>query len=427
MPVYEYVGVNSGGKKMRGVLDAENPRALRDALRAQGIFVTSVDEGANASKSSKSSKKRAGGVNGATSERSSEGISIKMPWEGRISLIDVSVMTRQLGTLQKAGIPLVECLSALIEQTENESLKKIVAEVRQKVNEGSSLAAAMLDHPNAFSPMYVNMIRAGESSGNLDIVLIRLTEFLDDQVALNQKLTGAAAYPILMMILGSFIVAYLMTSVIPKVTQIFEDQGAALPLVTNILIWISSFLGSYWPLIIVAILLVGFGFRHWKNTEDGKATWDTFVLKLPIFGSLVRMIAVSRFSKTLSTLLGSGVALLSAMDIVKNILGNTVLIRVVEQARLNIREGESIAGPLRRSGEFPPMVTHMIAVGERTGELENMLSNVAEAYDQQISTRVQALTTLLEPLMIVIMGGGVGFIVFAILLPILRMNEVFAQ
>ena len=230
-----------------------------------------------------------------------------------------------------------------------------------------------------------------------------------------------------MIVLGGFIVAYLMASVVPKVTQIFEDQDAALPLITQLLILISNLIAGWWWLMIAMAAGGFYFFNRWRNTPEGRRKWDRFVLKLPIFGSLTRMIAVSRFSKTMATLLGSGVALLGAMDIVKNILGNTVLIEVVEKARLNIREGESIAGPLKRSGEFPPMVTHMIAVGERTGELEAMLENVADAYDQQVSARISALTSLLEPLMIVIMGGAVGFIVFAILLPILRMNEAFTQ
>jgi general secretion pathway protein F len=409
MPVYQYVGVNSQGKKTRGTFDADNPRTLRDQLKGQGIFLTEFFEG------KAGAEKRAGEVQ------------IKSPWKDRISLMDISILTRQLATLQKAGIPLVESLSALIEQSEKESLKGVISTVRQKVNEGSALASAMGEHPQVFSDLYVHMIRAGETSGNLDVVLLRLTEFLDDQVELQQKLISAAVYPLLMIVLGGFIVAYLMASVVPKVTQIFEDQDAALPLITQILILISNLIAGWWWLMIAMAAGGFYFFNRWKNTPEGRRKWDQFVLRLPIFGSLTRMIAVSRFSKTMATLLGSGVALLGAMDIVKNILGNTVLIEVVEKARLNIREGESIAGPLKRSGEFPPMVTHMIAVGERTGELEAMLENVADAYDQQVSARISALTSLLEPLMIVVMGGAVGFIVFAILLPILRMNEAFTQ
>jgi general secretion pathway protein F len=405
MPVYQYVGVNAAGKKTKGVFDAESPRALRDGLRAKGIFVTTFSEG------------------GEIRSKSARDIEIKMPGAKGFNLRDISVMTRQLATLVRAGIPLVESLSALVEQTEKPALKHIISEVRQRVSEGSALAKAMGEHPTAFTELYVNMIRAGETSGNLDVVLDRLTEFLDAQMELRQKITGAAVYPILMMVLGVFIVGFLMTFVIPKVTQIFEDQQAALPLITVILITISDFVGRFWYLIIAAAVGGWIWFGRWRRTPDGRERWDNFVLKAPIFGPLARMIAVSRFSKTLGTLLSSGVPLLTAMGIVKDILGNVRLVKVVEDARLNIREGESIAGPLQRSGEFPPMVTHMIAVGERTGALEDMLENVSRAYDAEVSGRIQALTTLMEPLMIVLMGGVVGFIVFAILLPILQLNQ----
>lgn len=405
MPIYQYVGVNADGKKAKGMFDADSPRALRDGLRAKGVFVTSFTEGTDEA------------VGGARD------IKIKIPGAKGFGLRDVSVMTRQLATLIRAGIPLVESLSALVEQTEKPALKQIISEVRQNVSEGSALAKSMAEHPSAFSDMYVNMIRAGETSGNLDVVLDRLTEFLDAQMELRAKITGATVYPALMTILGSFIVVFLMTFVIPKVTQIFEDQQAALPFVTVLLITISDLISSFWYLLLAMMIGAVVAFRRWRDTEEGREKWDGFVLSLPVFGPLVRMIAVSRFSKTLGTLLSSGVPLLTAMGIVKDILGNVKLVKVIEDARLNIREGESIAGPLQRSGQFPPMVTHMIAVGERTGALEDMLENVSSAYDSEVSGRIQALTTLMEPLMIVVMGGVVAFIVFAILLPILQLNE----
>ncbi|TVR04020.1 MAG: type II secretion system protein GspF [Deltaproteobacteria bacterium] len=405
MPVYEYTGVNSTGKKVRGVFDAESARALRDQLRAQGIFLTTHNEGK------------------AKRERKRGEIHFENPLRDRVSLRDVAVMTRQLGTLQRAGIPLVECLTALVDQTENEALKRVISDVRQKVNEGSALATAMGDHPKVFTPLYVNMIRAGESSGNLDVVLLRLTDFLDDQVRLRGDVSAALFYPVAMLVITLLIVGVLMVVVVPRVTQLFEDQGQALPLLTTILIGFSQLLGRYWWLMGMFIAGAVVAFRRWKATPDGREKWDRFTLRVPVFGSLQRRIAVSRFSKTLSTMLASGVPLLTALDIIKNILGNSILIRVVEQARLNIREGESIAGPLRRSGEFPPMVTHMIAVGERTGELETMLGNVAEAYDYEVQQSVKTMTGLLQPVLIVVMGVMVGGIVFAILLPILRMNE----
>ncbi|MEO1269640.1 MAG: type II secretion system F family protein [Myxococcota bacterium] len=255
------------------------------------------------------------------------------------------------------------------------------------------------------------------------MVLSRLTEFLDAQVELRGKVTGAMVYPIIMGLLGTGIVAFLFTFVIPKVTLLFQDQDKALPLITEIMIGISSLFAGYWWLMLILLALVVFGFQRWRASEKGRAIWDDFVLKVPLFGGLIRMVAIARFSKTLSTLLASGVPLLTAMDIVKEILGNKTLIRVIEEARLNIREGESIAGPLRRSGQFPPIVTHMISIGEKAGQLEEMLENVSESYDQQVNMRIEALTTLLEPMMIVVMGVVVAFIVFSIMLPILQLNE----
>lgn len=403
MAVYEYSGVNAKGKKVSGVQEADSPRVLRDTLKAQGVFITEFSEGKDAEKKSRD---------------------IKMPWENRVSVQDVALMTRLLATQTRAGIPLAACLQALVEQTESPALKRVLSDVRQDVNEGLSLAVAFGKHPKAFSPLYINMIRAGETSGNLDLVLQRLAVFLEDQNKLQGKVIGAMVYPALMVVMAGLIVTFMMIAVVPKITDVYADQGQALPFITRALIAVSSFIGS-WKVIFLIGAVVGaiVGFKRWVGTEEGRGKWDAFVLRVPLFGDLFRMLAMARFSRTLSTLLSSGVQLLAALDIVKNILGNTVLVKVVEQARLNIREGESIAVPLRRSGEFPPMMTHMIAIGEQTGALEEMLENVAETYENQVNTKVETLTSLLEPIMIVVMGGTVGFIVFAIIQPILQLSQ----
>lgn len=403
MAVYEYTGVNAKGKQVKGSQEADSPRTLRDALKAQGIFLTTAVEGKDAAKSSRD---------------------IQLPWANRVSTQDVAITTRMLATQSRAGIPLATSLTALVEQTESAPLKRVLAEVRQDVNEGLSLAVALAKHPKAFSPLYINMIRAGESSGNLDLVLQRLAVFLEDQNKLQGKVVGAMIYPLLMMVMAGLIVSFLMISVVPKITEVYADQGQALPFITRLLIGVSGFLGS-WKVIFLIAAIVGavIGFRRWVASEEGRKQWDKILLKIPVAGELIRLIAMARFSRTLSTLLGSGVQLLPAMDIVKNILGNTTLVSVVEQARLNIREGESIAVPLRRSGEFPPMMTHMISVGEQTGALEAMLENVAETYESQVDSRIEAMTSLLEPLMIIGMGGSVGFIVFAIISPILQLSQ----
>ena len=333
-------------------------------------------------------------------------------------------MTRQLAVLIGAGVALVESLSALQDQVEHERLKLIVSQVKTRVNEGSSLADALAQHPRVFTTLYVNMIRAGEHSGALDVVLVRLADFTESQARLRSKIVGTMTYPVIMVFIGLVILTILFTVVVPKVTKIFEDNKLTLPLSTRALIEMSHLAQSYWWLMGLMLAGAIWAFNAWRKKPAGRAKWDKLVLKAPLFGGLVRMIAISRFSRTLSTLLKSGVPLLTAMDIVKNIVDNAVLADVIEKSRDSIREGESIATPLKRSGQFPPLVYHMVAIGERSGQLEEMLVNVANAYETQVEVRISALTTLLEPVMIVGMGGAVAFIVFSILLPILQLNTM---
>jgi general secretion pathway protein F len=267
------------------------------------------------------------------------------------------------------------------------------------------------------------MVAAGEASGTLEQVLERLADFMESQARLRAKVSAALAYPVLMAIIGLLLISVLMVAVVPKVTAIFESLDRALPWYTQVLIAVSNFSADYWWLIVIFASGGTWWFRRWKKTAEGRMKWDTFCLKAPVFGRLIQMLSVARFAKTLSTLLAAGVPLLKAMDIVKNVLDNALLEKVVEEATGSIREGESIADPLRRSGQFPPIVTHMIAVGEKSGALEQMLESVANSYDAQVETNVQALTSLLEPLMIVVMGAAVGFIAFSIMMPLIQMNE----
>jgi len=408
MPIFAYKGLDGRGKQVSGVRDAENPRVLRGLLRREGVFVTDLSE------------EREHVISGKGLSRE---VDIKGMFD-RVRPQDVAVLTRQLATLTKAGIPLAESLAALMEQSDSDKLKRALGEIRTKVNEGTALADALADHPTMFQDLYVNMVRAGEAAGNLDEVLARLADFLDNQVRLMGKVQGAMVYPIVMAMVSIAITGMLMVVVVPRITEIFQDMGRSLPWNTQLLVWISAITGSYWWLIILLTAGGIWGFRRWKASPKGKPRWDSFVLKIWVVGPLVRMIAVGRFARVLGTLLHGGVPLLGALEIVQNLLGNEKLTGVVKEARVAIREGESIAGPLQKSGEFPPMVTHMIAVGERSGHLEEMLENVAQAYDQEVEMKIGRLTTLMEPLLILTMGGAVGFIVFSILMPILEMNEM---
>ena len=421
MPVFEYSGLTEAGKNVRGVKDAENRKVLRSLLRKDGIFLTDVRAADALAAAAAASSPSTGKI-----ELSGQGLSrevdLRQIFGTRVSGQDLAIATRQLATLIGAGITLVDSLTALVEQVEHPGLKRILGMVRQKVNEGSSLADALAEHPKVFTTLYVNMIRAGESSGALDVVLVRLADFTEGQAALRNKILGAMLYPAIMVLVGLAIVGILFVVVIPKVTKIFDDMNVTLPWTTQILITTSTFARDYWYLILAAIPLFIWAIRRYVRTERGRNWWDRTKLSAPIFGEVVRMLALARFAKTLATLLSSGVPLLTALDIVKNIVHNSVLSQVIEGARDAIREGESIAAPLKRSGQFPPLVHHMIAIGEKSGQLEEMLQNVARSYDAQVDMRVSALTSLLEPVMIVGMGVGVAFIVFSILMPIMQLN-----
>jgi general secretion pathway protein F len=404
MAVFVYRGVGPSGREVKGLRDAENVKSLRALLRRDGVLLTSALEETEAKK------------------KSTRDIDLGRFFR-RVSTLDLAMATRQLATLLKAGVPLVESLTALIDQLENPQLKNALTQTRDKVNEGSSLHDAIRVHAGIFPPLYANMVEAGESSGTLEVVLARLADFLESQNKLNTKVGSALAYPAFMVLMSMVTISIMMIVVVPQITQIFEQFEASLPWYTRLLIFTSNFVTSYWWLILGGGSIGIWQFRRWHATPAGRARWDRGILDIPLFGKLLLMVAVARFARTLSTLLASGVPLLRAMEITRNVLGNVELMRVVEEAASSIREGESIAAPLKRSGRFPPIVTHMIAIGERSGQLEEMLENVASAYDQQVESRVAALTSLLEPAMIVMMGCISGGIAFAILVPLMQINE----
>jgi len=420
MPVYAWKGLNNAGKAVTGTKDADGPKGLRQALRKDGVYVTEH-------------KEVLGGGAGRPAAKSTLASGEKVPFFKReidlggllerVRPEDVAVLTRQLATLLKAGIPLAEALGALGEQADNKKLAMVLVEVREKVNQGTSLADTLAPHENIFPELYVNMVRSGESAGNLDAVLARLAEFLDAQNALRSKVVGAMVYPIIMMVLGTIVMGLLMIFVVPKITSVFEDLNKTLPWNTELLIFVSHFIGAYWWAIIAVGFVAYVAFKRWARRPSGRAVIDRVKLRLWLIGPLVRFIAVARFARTLATMLAAGVPVLTALEIVKKVLNNTVLEKVVEEARESIREGESIAAPLKRSGKFPSMMVHMIAVGERSGQLEPMLENVAGAYERDVEGKVARLTTMLSPLIIVAMALVVVFIVFSVLQPILEMQD----
>lgn len=402
MPVYKYKAINEKGRTIQGVLDAESPKSATEKLKRQGIFLSSLNE-------VKKEKPRSFSL-----------------FRG-VSTSELALTTRQFSTLISAGLPLEASLVALSEQTEDARLGPVLTQVRDRVSEGSSLANALNEHPTVFSGLYVNIVRAGEASGTLDVVLLRLADFLEKQQALRSRVRSALAYPIFMFFIGTGVLFFMMSYVIPRIAKIFEESRKALPFITELLIGFSSFLSqNLFVLLIVSISLLFLIYRLTK-TERGGAFFDRLALKFPIFGRITRMVIISRFTRTLGTLLASGIPLLSAIEIGEAVVGNTVYTEALRSVRENIKEGTSIASPLRESGAFPPLVTRMIDVGEQTGELEEMLLKIADTYDLQVETSVSTLTSLLEPVMIVVMGAVVGFIVFAILLPIFDLTSTIGK
>lgn len=406
MAVFEYKGLTTQGKVVGGIIDAESPKTARSKLRQSGIYPTEVFEG--------------GGSGSRTVTSRLRGFRLGE----RVGLLDLAVATRQLATLLAAKLPLMDALTALVDQIEHKELKKVVASIREQVREGGSLAGALNLHPKVFSDVYINMVNAGEASGTLDGMLLRLADFLEYQVKLRNRLVATFTYPVFMLIIGSMILFGLITFVVPKITVIFEEMNYALPLPTLFLIRVSNFLSSYWWLLVLLILAGAVAIERFMATPKGRAQSDRLMLRLPVLGRVVLLVALSRFTRTLSTLLVSGVPLLLALDVVKKVVHLSPLVEAIERARENVREGQSLAEPLRKSGLFPPLITHMIAIGEKTGELEPMLIKVSEVYDNEVDTTIGAFTALLEPVMILVMGTMVLFIVLAVLLPIFELSQV---
>ncbi|GKS58458.1 type II secretion system protein [Nitrospira sp.] len=409
MPVYQYRGLRSDGGAAAGIVDAESLRGARVKLRQGGIFPTELREQATA---------------GWTAVELADQLRKGKSRRRVLSPTDLAIATRQFATLLVAGLPLVEALGILVEQVEKKPVQSLFAEIREQVRGGKALSAALEQHPNEFGPIYVHMVRAGEASGALDQILFRLSEFLEKQLALKQKVTNAMMYPVIMLLVGAGVLFVLMTFAIPKITVVFTDQKKALPWPTVVLMQTSNFLAEYWWVLLSGAVIGLVAFLRYVKTSGGQLRVHQLLLKLPLIGDIVRKVAISRLSSTLATMLASGVQLLEALDVSRRVMSNRVLEAAVENARQNIREGESIAAPLKRSGQFPPLVTHMVAVGEKSGEMEEMLRRIAGIYDGEVDRVVTRATSLIEPVMILFMGAVVFFIVVAILLPIFEMGQL---
>jgi general secretion pathway protein F len=414
MPMYAYKGIAPSGKTVNGVRDAESPKTLRQNLRKDGVLVTSFE----LSKGGKAAKAHNAKKGGLSRDVDLGG------FLGGVKKSEIAAFTRQLATLIKSGIPLAESLGALVEQITNQRFKAQLSEVRTAVNEGSSFADSLAKYPRLFDELFISMVRAGELAGNLDDVLTRLADFLEASQKLKSKVTGAMIYPAVMVFIGTIIIAVLMIKVIPEITKTFTQQGKTLPWNTRILISVSGFIGSYWLWILIGGIASGVAFVKWKASHGGKQVWHRFVLKLPVLGPLVRTINVARFSRTLGTMLNAGVPMLRSLDAAKATMGNVILQAAVEEAKRAVTEGESLAGTLKKSGQFPPTMIHMVAVGERAGQLEQMLERVSLTYESEIDMKLSRFIALLEPLMLLGMGIAVAFIVISILQPIMDLGSL---
>lgn len=382
------------GQIVEGELDADNTTVVAAKLREMGYIPISIDQ------------------------KESSGLKKEISFGGsKVKLKDLSIFSRQFATMINSGLSLLRSLNILAEQTESKALAEVVKEVRNAVETGSSLSAALEKHPKVFNDLYVSMVRAGEIGGNLDHVLVRIAETIESQVALRGKVKSAMTYPVVVFGMVLLIVSAMLIFVVPMFKKLYDELGGKLPAPTQILIGVSDMVKNFWWLLAILTIGLVFGLRAWKKTDRGEMIWDTFLIKVPIFGPLFHKVALSRFTRTLAELIKSGVPILEALDIVSQTVGNRVISAAIIDVQSSVREGESIARPLLEHSVFPPMVVQMMAVGEETGAIDTMLLKISEFYDQEVAAAVDALTSLIEPLLIAVMGVAVGGMVIALYMP----------
>lgn len=401
MPVFEYKGLNREGKLLRGSIDSESLRSARSQLKDQGLFLQELK------------------IKDKDQEHS------QISFFKRVPIKTISVFTRLLCSLLKSNVPLVEALSVISQQIKEPYFKSCVTHVRDQVNEGKPFHLALKTYPDIFDVTFVSLCESGEASGHLDAILNRLADLIENRSVIRSKITSALIYPGILLFVTVAIMIVLCTYVIPSVVELFENQSQ-LPWMTQITIGFSEFLIHSWMQLLGGVFVCGFLFLRWKKTKKGKHLWDKFTLSIPIFGRLMRSADIALFSRTFSTLINGGIPVLQAMDIVKNVVKNELIKSAIQTARENIKEGETITEPLRKSGQFPPVVLQMIRVGEKTGELEFMLDQIAKDYDRQVSLEVAAFTSVLGPFMLIFMACVIGFVLVSIMMPMLSAFEDLA-
>ncbi|HMA68002.1 MAG TPA: type II secretion system inner membrane protein GspF [Desulfosalsimonadaceae bacterium] len=408
MPIYEYTALNVKGKTVSDIIDADSITAARQKLRAANIYPVSIKE------VYERGKKKEGRLSAL----------LRRPLTARVKPAELAMMTRQLATLLGAGFPLVSAIYTLVPQASSTAFKQILSQIKDSIEEGSSFAEALALYPDTFSDVYINMVKSGESSGTLELVLQRLADITERQQALASRIRSAMAYPVLMFFIGVIVLFVLLTYIVPSITAIFADMGQTLPAPTRFLIAASEFMKTGWWILLLALVAALVAFSRIKRTAAGRYRIDQLLLWLPGIGGLIRKLAVGRFARTLGTLLANGVSLLTALHIVKNVVGNRLVADAIAYAAAEVEKGNSLARPLAASDIFPHIAIQMVQVGEQSGELENMLGKVADIYENEVENTILGLTALLEPAIILFMGVIVGFIVLSICLPIFEMNQL---
>ncbi|MCS5628045.1 MAG: type II secretion system inner membrane protein GspF [Planctomycetes bacterium] len=425
MPIFEYKALTSSGKTKKGIVDANTARDARSKLRNDHMHVTEMWEVAD--KKSRKDKSVSKKTRSLTAKKGKPGGLLSMEielFQPKISTRDLATFTRQFSTLLRSGIQLADALNALVEQCADPHLERVLRNVKEEITSGNNLAEAMAKHPRFFSDLYVNMVRAGEASGHLDVVLTRIADYLQKQASLKGKVLAAITYPAIMVIVGMAVVIFLMSYVVPRITQILKDRGQPLPFITEILMTASDFTKAYWIYVLLAMVIGGFFLKSLIGTDAGRLKFDSLLLRLPIFGTLFSKQAISRFALTFSTLLKSGLPALDSLKIVALVVNNAKLTQVINNIHARIIEGADIATPIRKSKVFPPMVGYMVSVGEQSGQLEEILDRIAESYEEELDLTIQRLTSMIEPIIIILLAVVVGFIIAAVLLPLLDFSSM---
>jgi type IV pilus assembly protein PilC len=399
---YLWKGRSPNGELLSGEYQTESKDELVSYLRKRKIIITSVRE-------------------------KSAQLAFRLPGKNRVSVKDIGVFTRQFATMINAGLPMVQCLDILSQQTEKEFFRASISRIMTDVEGGSTLGEAMGRHPKIFNQLYVNMVEAGEAGGILDVILVRLATFLEKLDALQRKVKSALTYPAVVAVVAIGATCFMLIFIIPTFAKMFTDFGGELPLPTKIVIGISDFLRSFWWAMAASIAGAVVAFQRYYKTENGRLTIDRLMLKVPVLGMVIRKGSVARFTRTLGTLISSGVPILQGLEITARTAGNRVVEKAVLATRESISQGNTISEPLKECGVFPPMVTQMIAVGEQTGALDEMLEKIATFYDSEVDTAVDSLTAIIEPVMIVIMGVVVGGMLIAMYLPMFKLVTIVGQ